>query len=199
MLTDRSRSTLSAESPIRAPHGVYIIDSAQSVIGFSVRHAVLFNVRGKFSSFEGLLKLDGTHPSRSAVYMSVQTESLDTRDPERNEHLKGPDFFDSSTFPLMTFQSIGVAGAGDNGVRLDGNLRIKDIELPVAVDLEFGGATQDALGRHRVGFRGTATLTRSDWGLAWNARYAPGRSPVDDRMSLIVDISAVRMEPTTLA
>ncbi|MEV7994556.1 YceI family protein [Streptomyces sp. NPDC086077] len=199
MLKDRSRNRLSLASPFHAPKGVYIIDPVHSVIGFSVRHAVFFDVRGRFNSFEGILKLGGTHPSRSAAYMSIQTESLDTRDRERNAHLKGPAFFDSSTYPLMTFQSIGITGAGDEAIRLDGNLRIRDVELPVPVDLEFGGGAQDGRGKYRVGFRGKATLSQSDWGLTWNAPTGPGLALVDDRMSLIIDISAVRMDPTVPA
>ncbi|MFJ4466970.1 YceI family protein [Streptomyces sp. NPDC089424] len=182
-------------SPFDVPNGIYLIDPVRSVIGFSVRHALVLDVRGRFTSFEGILKLNGRHFSRNAAYMSIQTESLDTRDREKDRHLKGPDFFHSSSFPLMTFQSAGIAGAGDEGVRLDGDLRIKDVELPVTLDLEFGGAARDARGRHRVGFRGTATLGQSDRGLVWSAPPQSGGAPVDVEMSLAVDISAVHMDP----
>nr|WP_234328876.1 MULTISPECIES: YceI family protein [unclassified Streptomyces] len=174
--------------------GVYTIDPVHSSIGFSVRHAMISNVRGRFERFEGLLKLDGSDPSRSEAYVSVQTDSLDTGVQERDAHLGGPDFFDSVTFPLMAFRSTGVVPLGDDEFRLTGGLRIKDIELPLDIDVVFGGAGEDAHGQHRAGFEGTATLRRSDWGLAWNTPLAKGGVLVSDKVTLTLDISAIRVD-----
>ncbi|GEC10669.1 polyisoprenoid-binding protein [Streptomyces spinoverrucosus] len=192
MLINRNLSTVPSSRPYEALTGFYTIDPVHSMIGFSVRHAMISNVRGKFESFEGLLKLDGSRPSRSEAYVSVQTESLDTGIRERDMHLQGPDFFDSSTFPLMTFRSTGIVDAGGDQFRLGGNLKIKDVELPITIDLDFGGASRDTYGRHRVGFEGTATLQRSDWGLTWNTALEAGGVLVSDKVTLILDISAVQ-------
>jgi polyisoprenoid-binding protein YceI len=192
-------------SEITAPHttpyeeltGFYTIDPAHSAIEFSVRHAMVTNVRGKFTAFEGLLKLDGASPTRSEAYLSVQTSTLETGVPERDAHVTGPDFLDSATFPLMSFRSSGVLDAGDDRFRMAGHLRIKDVELPVHLDLEFGGASRDAQGRSRVGFEGTATLRRSDWGLGRNTALASGGVLISDKVKLILDISAVQVERDT--
>ena len=195
-----NRTTLVANAgPSQGLTGVYTIDPVHSTIGFSVRHAMISNVRGRFDSFEGLLKLDGSRPTRSEAYMSVQTRSVYTGIRERDVHLRGPDFFDSSTFPLMTFHSTGIADAGDDAFRLAGNLRIKDIELPLTIDLEFGGASVDTYGQHRVGFEGSATLRRSDWGLTWNTALETGGVLVSDKVKLLLDISAVRLSAVAAA
>ncbi|WP_217137025.1 YceI family protein [Streptomyces sp. AC558_RSS880] len=174
--------------------GAYTIDPVHSTIGFSVRHAMISNVRGRFHRFEGLLILDGADPSRSEAYVSVQTDSLDTGVADRDAHLAGPDFFDSATYPLMTFRSTGITALGDDEFRLLGSLRVKDVELPLNIDITFGGAGDDALGNHRVGFEGAATLRRSDWGLAWNTPLDTGGVLISDKVTLALDISAVRAD-----
>ncbi|WP_171107969.1 MULTISPECIES: YceI family protein [unclassified Streptomyces] len=184
-------------TPYEELTGFYTINPAHSAIGFSVRHVMIANVRGRFTAFEGLLKLDGARPTRSEAYFSVQTSSLETGVPERDAHVTGPDFLDSATFPLMSFRSSGVLDAGDDRFRLAGYLRIKDVELPLHIDLEFGGAGRDAQGRNRVGFEGTATLRRSDWGLDGNTALASGGALISDKVNLILDISAVQVERDT--
>ncbi|MFJ8107689.1 YceI family protein [Streptomyces sp. NPDC096132] len=176
--------------------GVYTVDPLHSTIGFSVRHAMIANVRGRFTAFEGILKLDGTRPTRSEAYLTVQTGSVDTGVPERDAQVAGPDFLDSATFPLMSFRSIGVFDAGDDRFRVGGYLRIKDVELPIRIDLEFGGASQDTDGQNRVGFEGRATLQRSDWGLDWNTPLATGGVLISDKVKLLLDISAVEVPRT---
>ncbi|MEU3619656.1 YceI family protein [Streptomyces sp. NPDC006872] len=186
-------------SPYEGLTGVYAIDPVHSTIGFSVRHAMISNVRGKFTAFEGILKLDGSDPVRSEAYLSVQTGSVDTGSAERDAHVAGPDFFDSTTFPLMSFRSTGVVDAGDDRFRLTGSLRIKDVELPVQIDLEFGGSSQDSYGQHRVGFEGTATLQRSDWGLGWNTALTTGGVLISDKVKLLLDVSAVQVDQADAA
>lgn len=123
----------------------------------------------------------------------MQSDSLDTGIKERDAHLQGPDFFDSSRFPL-TFRSTRIAPAGDDEFRLLRSLRIKDIELPIEIDIEFGGAGRDAYGQNRVGFEGRATLRRSAWGLTWNTAPETGGVLVSDKVSLNLGISAVQVD-----
>ncbi len=194
MLRNRTQNSLSETGRYTSLTGLYTIDPVHSTIGFSVRHAMISNVRGKFDAFEGLLKLDGSRPERSEAYASIQTQSLDTGIRDRDTHLTGPDFFDSAVFPLMTFRSTGIVPVGNDMFRLVGNLKIKDIELPIDLEITFGGAGQDAYGQHRVGFEGRATLQRSDWGLTWNAALETGGVLISDKVTLMLDISAVRQE-----
>ncbi|QFQ95052.1 YceI family protein [Streptomyces phaeolivaceus] len=184
-----------SSAPYQGLTGTYSIDPAHSTIGFSVRHAMIANVRGKFTAFEGLLKIDGSHPTRSEAHVSVQTGSLDTGIAQRDAHVTSADFLDSATFPLMTFRSTGIVDAAEGQFRMSGLLRIKDVELPLRIDLEFGGAGQDADGQNRVGFEGTATLKRSDWGIDWNSALATGGVLIGDKVKLVLDISAVELEP----
>ncbi|WP_328890912.1 YceI family protein [Streptomyces sp. NBC_00316] len=193
MLEIRDRSINSSADPYDDLTGFYIIDPVHSTVGFSVRHAMISKVHGKFDTFEGLLKLDQSQPSRSEAYMSVQTLSLDTGAQERDMHLRGPSFLDSATFPLMTFHSTGIVPAGDDAFRVLGNLRIKDVELPIGIDVEFGGACRDTDGQNRVGFEGRAALRRSDWGLTWNASLETGGVLVGDVVTLVLNISAVQV------
>jgi polyisoprenoid-binding protein YceI len=199
MLRSRKQSTVPGARPYEGVTGVYVLDPVNSMVGFSVRHAMVSNVRGKFDTFEGLLKLDGARPSRSEAYLSVQTGSLDTGIQGRDAHLTGPDFFDSSTFPLMTFRSAAVVPAEDGTFRLTGHLKIKDIELPIGIDVEFAGARRDAYGQNRIGFEGTTTLQRSDWGLTWNSTLTAGGVLISDKVTLILDISAVQPDGAAAA
>lgn len=130
--------------------------------------------------------------------MSVQTDSIDTGIQERDAHLRGPEFFDSATFPLMAFRSTSIVQRGDE-FRLTGSLRIKDIELPLDIDLVLGGTADDVDGQRRVGFEGTATLRRSDWGLTWSTTLEAGGVLVSDKVTLALDISAVRIDPDAAA
>ncbi|MFD8692158.1 YceI family protein [Streptomyces sp. NPDC059651] len=194
MPKNQNPTTVSDAGPYEGVTGVYTIDTVHSTIGLSVRHAMISNVRGRFEAFEGLLKLDGVRPERSEAHVSIQTASLDTGVADRDAHLTGPDFLDSSAFPLMTFSSTRVVPVGDGEFRLDGKLKIKDIELPITLNVEFGGAGRDAYGVNRVGFEGRATLKRSDWGLTWNAALEAGGVLVGDKVTLILDISAVQAD-----
>ncbi|QFZ77938.1 polyisoprenoid-binding protein [Streptomyces fagopyri] len=190
-------ATVSRPAPPEEPTGVYLIDPVRSSIGFSARHAMSAHVRGNFTVFEGLLKLDGVRPARSEAYLSVQTGSVDTGCPERDARVTGPEFLDSATFPLMSFRSAGVLGAGDDRLHLAGYLRIKDAELPVHLDLAFRAPSRAACARGRVGLEGTLTPRRvgPGPGPGGNAAPRPGGPPIGDMMRLTIDISAVRTRP----
>ncbi|GAQ51376.1 YceI family protein [Streptomyces acidiscabies] len=194
-----TRPFVSGPRTYPAVTGAYTIDPVHSTIGFSVRRAMISTVRGRFGRFEGLLLLDGSDPSRSEAYASVQTDSVDTGVLDRDTQVAGPTFFDSATYPLMAFRSTGIFPAGGDAFRLAGSLRIKDIELPLDIDVVFGGSGDDSSGRHRVGFAGSATLRRSDWGLAWNTPLETGGVLISDKVTLSLDISAIRTDPETTA
>ncbi|MEV7994743.1 YceI family protein [Streptomyces sp. NPDC086077] len=193
MRRNRRQNTVSTPSPNGALAGVYIMDPAHSTVGFSIRHAVMSSVRGQFDSFEGFLTFDEAQPTRSGAYLSIRTDSLNTGMRERDAHLTGPGVFDCSTFPLMTFRSTGLAPAGDGWFHMSGNLRIKDVELPLVVDLAYAGAARGVRGQHRVGFEGAATLQRSDWGLTWPGGPESGSVLVRDTVKLMFAISAVQV------
>ncbi|MFF3291437.1 YceI family protein [Streptomyces sp. NPDC003023] len=172
--------------------GEYTIDPAHSSIGFTVRHAMVTNVRGSFGEHEGTLQLDGSDPSRSSASIAVDIASVDTGIADRDGHLRSGDFFDVENFPKMTFRSTSAEQLGGDKYRITGDLTIKDVTRPLAIDLEFQGSATDVYGNERVGFEGGTEILRSDWGLTWNAALEAGGVMVSDKVKLTFDISAIK-------
>ncbi|MFI9027131.1 YceI family protein [Streptomyces sp. NPDC053560] len=185
-------ATLATDPALAALTGEYTIDPAHSSIGFTVRHAMVTNVRGSFGEHEGTLRLDGANPAASTANIDVKIDSIDTGIADRDAHLKSADFFDAEKFPLMTFRSTAVEQTGSETYRVTGDLTIKDVTKPLSIDLEFNGSATDVYGAERVGFEGTADILRSEWGLTWNAALETGGVMVSDKVKLTFDISAVK-------
>ncbi|MFB6816778.1 YceI family protein [Streptomyces sp. NPDC056347] len=177
---------------LAALSGDYTIDPAHSSIGFTVRHAMVTNVRGSFGEHEGSLKLDGADPANSTAAIDVKIASVDTGIADRDGHLVSGDFFDAEKFPLMTFRSTHAEQLGGDQYRITGDLTIKDVTRPLSIDLEFNGSATDVYGNERVGFEGSANILRSDWGLTWNAALETGGVMVSDKVKLTFDISAIK-------
>ncbi|MFJ9682915.1 YceI family protein [Streptomyces sp. NPDC101194] len=191
--TAPSAAVATAVDPaLAALSGDYTIDPAHSSIGFTVRHAMVTNVRGSFGEHEGSLKLDGHHPANSSASIDVKIASVDTGIADRDGHLVSGDFFDAEKFPLMKFRSTQAEQLGGDAYRITGDLTIKDVTRPLSIDLEFNGSATDVYGNERVGFEGSADILRSDWGLTWNAALETGGVMVSDKVKLNFDISAVK-------
>ncbi|MGW2919051.1 YceI family protein [Streptomyces angustmyceticus] len=188
-------AVLDADPALAALTGDYTIDPAHSSIGFTVRHAMVTNVRGTFGDYEGTLHLDGADPSRSTASLDVKIAGIDTGIADRDAHLRGADFFDAGTFPLMTFRSTAAERVAGDRYRITGDLTLRDVTKPLTIDLEFHGAATDVYGAERVGFEGSAEILRSDWGLTWNAALEAGGVMVGDKVKLLFDISAVKAAP----
>ncbi|MFC8349160.1 YceI family protein [Streptomyces sp. NPDC057280] len=181
-----------ANTDLTALTGDYTIDASHSTIGFTVRHAMVTNVKGKFNDFTGSLHLDGADPSASTASVDVKMESIDTGSADRDGHLKSADFFKIDEFPTMTFRSTKAEALGDEDYRITGDLEILGTTRPITIDLEFNGAAKDPFGNERVGFEGKAEIKRSDWGLTWNAALETGGVLVSDKIKLHFDISAIK-------
>ncbi|MFD9288094.1 YceI family protein [Streptomyces sp. NPDC060030] len=188
-------ATLAVDPALAALTGTYTIDPAHSSIGFTVRHAMVTNVRGSFGEHEGSLVLDGSAPSNSSASIDVKIASVDTGIADRDGHLVSGDFFDAEKFPLMTFRSTQAEQLGGDTYRVTGDLTIKDVTRPLSIDLEFNGSATDVYGNERVGFEGSTDILRSDWGLTWNAALETGGVMVSDKVKLNFDISAVKAAP----
>lgn len=181
-----------ANTDLTALTGDYTIDTSHSTIGFTVRHAMVTNVKGKFVDFSGSLHLDGGDPSASTASIDVKMDSIDTGSADRDGHLKSADFFKTDEFPTMTFRSTKAEALGDEDYRITGDLTILGTTKPLTIDLEFNGAAKDPFGNERVGFEGKATILRSEWGLTWNAALETGGVLVSDKIKLNFDISAIK-------
>ena len=177
--------------------GEWMIDPAHSRIGFSVRHAMVTTVRGSFAEYKSRLYFDGRNPARSRAEIVVSTGSVDTGVEQRDGHLVGRDFLDSANFPQMRFASTAVQMAGNDVYRMLGDLTIKDVTRPIVLELTYIGHVTDPFGYERVGFDGTTTIDRSDWGLTYNSRLAEGGAMVSEKVRLQFDIAAIRTVPAT--
>ncbi|MFG3348302.1 YceI family protein [Streptomyces sp. NPDC048018] len=185
-------ATLPVDPALAALTGDYTIDPAHSSIGFTVRHAMVTNVRGSFAEHEGTLTLDGSNPAASSAAIDVKIASIDTGIADRDGHLRSGDFFDAEQFPTMSFRSTEAEQLGGDKYRIKGDLTIKDVTKPLSIDLEFNGTATDVYGNERVGFEGAAEILRSEWGLTWNAALETGGVMVSDKVKLNFDISAIK-------
>ena len=174
--------------------GTYAIDPSHSRIGFVARHAMVTKVRGSFNEFDGSGYFDAENPTNSHLQLTIQATSIDTRNDDRDGHLKSNDFFDMETYPEITFASTAVDQLDDSTYRVTGDLTIKDVTKSVAVDFEFAGTAVDPFGNHRIGFEGSTTVNRKDWGLTWNAALETGGVLVSEKVTLEFEVSAIRTD-----
>jgi polyisoprenoid-binding protein YceI len=172
--------------------GQYALDVSHSRIGFVARHAMVTKVRGAFNKVEGTGFLDGSNPANSKVSVRIQADSIDTRNEQRDAHLRGNDFLDMENFPEITFESTEAKQLDDTTFQLTGDLTIKGVTKPVTVDFTFEGAAVDPFGNQRVGFEGSTTINRKDWGVSWNAALEAGGVLVSEKVTLEFEISAVK-------
>ena len=176
------------------PTGTYTIDPAHSRIGFVARHAMVTKVRGSFNDFEGSGHFDAEDPTKSQLQLTIQASSIDTRNADRDGHLRSNDFFDMETYPEITFVSTRVERVDDENYQVTGDLTIKGVTKPVTVDFEYSGAAVDPYGNNRIGLEGRTTVNRKEWGVNWNAPLEAGGVLVGEKVTLEFEVSAIRTE-----
>jgi polyisoprenoid-binding protein YceI len=174
--------------------GRYVLDQAHSFIGFSARHAMVTKVRGAFQEVQGTGYLDEEDPSKSHVELTIEAASIDTGNPDRDNHLRSNDFLAMAEHPRITFKSTEVQRVDQSHYRVTGDLTIRGVTRPVTIDFEFTGQVNDPWGNVRVGFAGSTTINRKDWGITWNMALEAGGVLVSDKVNLELDIAAVRAE-----
>ncbi len=172
--------------------GSYAIDPTHSRVGFVARHAVVSKVRGSFNEFAGTGYFDAENPAASRVELTIQAASIDTRNPDRDAHLRSNDFFDVENHPEIRFVSTAVEQVDAEHYRVTGDLTMRGVTKPVTVDVEVSGAAVDPYGNQRVGFEGTTTVNRKDWGINWNAALEAGGVLVGEKVVLEFEVSAIR-------
>ena len=172
--------------------GTYTVDPAHTRIGFVARHAMVTKVRGSFDEFAGTAVLDGANPANSRVEVTIEAASIDTRNAQRDEHLRSNDFLAMQEYPKITFASTGVRQAGETTFEVTGDLTIKGVTNEITIPFEFEGAAKDPFGNERVGFEGSVTINRRDYGVTWNAALEGGGVLVSDKVTLEFEISAIK-------
>lgn len=172
--------------------GQYAIDKEHSRLGFVARHAMVTKVRGSFNEFEGSISVNGDEPSESSASVTIKTASIDTRNEQRDGHLRTNDFLDIETYPEITFRSTGIKQTGDETFDVEGDLTIKDVTKSVTIPFELGGSATDPFGNVRIGFEGTLAIERKDYNVTWNAPLETGGVLVSDKVTLEFEVSAIK-------
>jgi polyisoprenoid-binding protein YceI len=181
-------TTSAVEIPALAA-GVWTIDPTHSEVGFSVRHMMVSKVRGTFKSFDGTLTI-ADNPLDSRVEARIETFSVDTRDENRDNHLRSSDFFEVENYPYMTFVSTGVRPHGRDYV-VTGDLTIRGVTRSLDLFLEFNGVSPDPWGGTRAGFSASTEISRADFGISFNIPIDGGGVVVGDRIKISLEIEAV--------
>ncbi|MGO1383758.1 MAG: YceI family protein [Arachnia sp.] len=172
--------------------GTWTIDPAHSQIGFTARHAMVTKVRGAFNEFEGTVIVDAEDLSKSVATVTIQATSIDTRNEQRDGHLRSNDFLAMDEYPEITFVSTGVARTGDTSLALTGDLTIKGTTNPITIPFDFEGTATDPFGYLRAGFEGSVVINRKDYGVTWNAALEAGGVLVSDKITLEFEVSAIK-------
>lgn len=168
------------------------IDPVHSQITFSVRHMMISNVRGRFEQFDGEFAMDEEQPERSTVHVRIEAASINTREPNRDNHLKSPDFLDAANHPYITFQSRQVERTGPNTARLIGDLTIRGITRQVTLDVEYTGQARSPWGTTSAGFNARTIINRKDWNLTWNQVLETGGVLVGEDITIDIELELVK-------
>jgi polyisoprenoid-binding protein YceI len=169
----------------------YSIDNAHSDVSFSVRHMMFAKVRGHFTKWSANLAFDPAKPAGSSVEVSIDAASIDTREPQRDGHLRSADFLDAENFPKITFKSRKVETTGSGHYKVTGDLAIRGVTREVLLDVEEGGRGKDPWGNERVAFLAKTTINRADFGLKWNQALEAGGVLVGEKVEVEIDVQAV--------
>ena len=172
--------------------GTWTLDPAHTRIGFVARHAMVTKVRGSFNEFEGTAAFDGANPANSHAEVTIKAASIDTRNAQRDEHLRSNDFLAMQEHPEITFISTGVRQVDETTFELTGDLTIRGVTKSVTIPFTFEGAATDPFGNLRAGFEGSVAINRKDWGVNWNAALEGGGVLVSDRVTLEFEVSAIK-------
>jgi len=169
------------------------IDPAHSVVEFKVRHMMISNVKGQFTVITGSVTLDPKDITKSRIEATADAASVNTRDAQRDGHLKSPDFFDVEKYPRLTLASTRVERKSEGKLAVTGNLTIHGVTREVVFDVE--GPThprKDPWGNARIGVSATAKINRKDFGLIWNAPLEAGGFLVGDEVTITLDVEFIQ-------
>ena len=170
----------------------WTIDQAHSAAHFAVRHMMVSTVRGDMGKITGTMNFDPKQPSAGSIEASIDMTGIDTREPGRDTHLKGVDFFDVATFPAMTFKSKKIESLAGGGFKVTGDLTMRGVTKEVVLDVEpLRPAIKDQRGATRTGTTATTTINRQDFGVKWSRMLDGGGVVVSDEVSITIDVELV--------
>lgn len=181
------------DTAIRTTQTTWAIDANHSTLEFAVKHMMFTTVKGRFEDFTGTIQFDSAHVENSRVDVTIHTGSLNTNTAARDNHLCSADFFDAENYPVATFHSTSVEGAGDNLV-VTGDLTIKGITHPITLKAEYQGSGINPYGITVAGFEASGSINRKTFGLGWNQALQSGGVLIGDEVKLSLEIQA-RQKP----
>lgn len=163
------------------------IDNSHSEIAFKVKHMMISTVTGHFEDFQATAKTDGDDFNNATIEFSAKTASINTKNKDRDTHLRSDDFFNSEKFPEMKFVSKSF-----NGDKLIGDLTIRDVTKEVTLDAELNGVAIDPYGQTKAGFEIKGEINRKDFNLTWSAVTEAGSIVVSDKVRLVIDVQFIK-------
>lgn len=175
------------------------IDPTHSRVEFSVRHMMISNVRGHFDRFDGMVDFDPNDLTTLRVEVSIDPASIDTREPQRDAHLRSNDFLGAEEHQKITFRSTGVEKAGDQNLRVRGDLTIRGITHPVVLDTEYAGIMTSPWGTTSAGFSAHTKINRKDWGVEWNQALETGGVLVGEAVKINIELELIKENETVAA
>jgi polyisoprenoid-binding protein YceI len=171
----------------------YQIDSQHTGAHFKVRHMMISNVKGEFSRIKGSVEFDPQNMAASHVEAAIESASVNTREPQRDSHLKSSDFLDVLRYPSITFHSTGIAETGRDSYEVIGDLTIRGVTREVTLQVDsVTPEIKDPDGQFRLGASATTRIARKDFGLTWNAVLESGGFVVGDEVDITIDVELVR-------
>ena len=169
------------------------IDPVHSSVQFSVRHMMVSNVRGEFTKVSGTVRADERDVTRSTIEATIDASSIDTREPKRDEHLRGPDFLDVAKYPTITFRSTKITKTGEGRYDVAGDLTLHGVTRPVVLAVEGPTAeVKDPRGAVRAGATATTRIDRREFGIAWSKALDGGGLVVGNEIAITIDVEGVK-------
>ncbi|WP_035562540.1 YceI family protein [Hymenobacter sp. IS2118] len=166
----------------------WAIDPTHSEVQFKIKHLVISTVTGSFKKFQGSMQSEGDTFENAQVEFSLDVDSVDTNQEQRDAHLVGEEFFDAARFPHIKFASTSFEKVDGDAYKLTGNLTMKDVTKPVTLEAEFGGSAVDFYGNHKAGFEVTGKINRKEFGLTWGAITEAGSIVLGDDVKLFINV-----------
>ena len=172
----------------------WIIDSSHTRVAFSARHMMITSVHGVFEKVNGTVDFNEANPERSAVEVQIEAASINTRDTNRDTHLRSADFLNAETYPYLTFKSTRIEKLSKDHGHIHGDLTIRGVTHPVTLDVDFQGKSKSPWGTTNAGFEASAKISRKEWGLTWNVGLETGGWLVSDAVAIKLELEIIKQE-----
>jgi len=170
----------------------WTIDSAHTRVVFSARHIMISNVHGRFETVNGTVEFDENNPTATRVDVQIDAASINTGEPQRDAHLKSPDFLDAENYPYLTFKSTRVEQVDNTTAKLYGDLTIRGVTRPVVLDVEYQGLAKSPWGATSAGFSASTKISRKEWGLECNVALETGGFLVSDVVNITIELEIIK-------